>query len=495
VLRLDKDFLLISLGRVFQIIVSLVAVRVFTAFLSIAEVGNIYLINSIIGFFGLSLINPVQMYGYRKMYQWADEKFLINYFFLFNLYLSFLAFLSLPVTYVLTRTLGVANSLDLTHLMLFLMFYLYALTWNQTILPTLNMLNQRAAFVAFTCITLTVGIVLSIMSVKFFSATALGWLNGQLVAQGLVAVVALLYFRRIFRDRLALDLRQLIKNNQLQSVLVFVFPLCLTNFFMWLQNQSYRMIVEKQIGLEFLGMLGLGLSIASNVSAAVESIVQQWYYPRYYREISTDDPMHRTKAWNKMTQMILPIYTMLTIMMSCLAPFMMSILASRRFSGAFLFLIYGAWIELFRMTTNLLASVAHAEMQTTFLIRAYVAGGLIAVCGTYLVSRWYEAYRAIPLVLLVSGLVTMAVMYAQMMKLARLRVGIRQIGKAVLLSLPFVCAVPFYGHSGSLPVSLMITGVLGGYFAVSTYRYSGVFIGKAVLLLAIALWAYYPAVA
>jgi hypothetical protein len=187
---------------------------------------------------------------------------------------------------------------------------------------------------------------------------------------------------------------------------------------------------------------------------------------------------------------------MLTIMVSCLAPFMMSVLASRRFSDAFLFLIYGAWIELFRMTTNLLASVAHAEMQTKSLIKAYVAGGLIAFCGTYLVSRWHDAYRAIPFVLLISGLVTVVVMYVQMKKLAQIKVGIHQIAKTALLSVPYVFAIPLYGYSGSLAVSLLVIFVLGGYFAFSIYRYSGIFSCKAaLLLLAIALWAHCPTVA
>ena len=41
----------------------------------------------------------------------------------------------------------------------------------------------------------------------------------------------------------------------------FVIPLGGTTFFMWLQNQSYRIIIEKTVGAEFLGMIGLGIGL------------------------------------------------------------------------------------------------------------------------------------------------------------------------------------------------------------------------------------------
>lgn len=472
---MNKDFLLISLGRVFQIVVSLVAVRVFTTFLSTAEVGNLYLINSIVGFYGLALINPIHMYIYRKIYDWAEKKALINCFFVFNGYVLLLTVISLPLTYLLNKT-GMLNSVDLAHLMMFLVFYIYFVTWNQTILSVLNMFSHRASFVVFTILTLSLGLAFSVVMTRLVSGSALGWLTGQLVAQGLIAGAALLYFKRVFADTLSLDkIRPLINRESLNSVMVFAFPLFLTNFFMWLQNQSYRMIVEKNFGLEFLGMLGLGLSISSSVATAVESIVQQLYYPVYYREISTYNAEQRTHAWNKMAQMILPIYATLTIMVSCLAPFLMNILANRKFSEAFVFIIYGAWIELFRMTSNLLASVAHAEMQTKFLVKAYFAGGLLAVSGTYFASKWQDYHQIIPAVLMASGFFTLAVMYVQMKKLARFKVGIRQIRKAALLSTPFALAIPFYGYSRDLIVSLLITSIMGAYFTLTVYRSSGVF--------------------
>jgi O-antigen/teichoic acid export membrane protein len=141
--RVDRNFLLITFGRVFQLIIGLVAVRVFTTMLSTAEVGNLYLINSIVAFYGLALINPIHMYIYRKIYRWAEEKHLMSCFFVFNGYLLLVSFISLPLTYLLSKGFGMARSVELSHLMFFLVLYIFLLTWNQMVLSIINILNHR----------------------------------------------------------------------------------------------------------------------------------------------------------------------------------------------------------------------------------------------------------------------------------------------------------------------------------------------------------------
>src|SRR6185369_12419812 len=99
-------------------------------------------------------------------------------------------------------------------------------------------------------------------------------------------------------------------------------------------------------------------------------VVQQVYMPIFYREISISDHESRTAACNRMFQVAIPIYFSLTLFVSCLAPFLMTLLAHGKFGGAFLFVVYGSWIELFRMITGVLSTTAHSEMQTHYLVRA-----------------------------------------------------------------------------------------------------------------------------
>lgn len=467
---MNRDVLIVTAGRVLQMLLALVSVRVLTSMLSTGEVGNIYLINSLFGFFGLALINPVGMYMNRKTHSWAEGKNILNRFAVFNIYLMALAAISTVVVFVLNRVWHVGETIELRMLVLLIMLSIYFVTWNQTIIPTLNLLGRRMSFVLFTLLTLTASLGFSVLMVKTTSATAVSWLGGQLVAQMLVTLFAFAFFRKVVGGGASYSAaRAVITRENLAHVLYFVFPLGCTTFFMWLQNQSYRIIIEKTVGAEFLGMIGLGIGLASSIAVAAESLIQQIYLPGFYRDINTSDVEQRTAAWNAMAQLTIPVYIALTIMVSCLAPFLVHLLVSRKFGGAYIFVMFGAWIEFFRMTTNVLTAVAHSEMQTRYLLRAYCFGGLAAVAGTYWGSQQADYALVIPATLVVSGLISMTVMYRDMKRLMQIKVGIRRIRKSVLLSLPFAVALPFFDRQPTLPVSLFLVGLGGCYFLLTQY--------------------------
>jgi len=466
----NRDVLIITTGRILQMVIALVSVRVFTSLLSTGEVGNLYLINSLFGFFGLALINPVGMYINRKVHRWVEEGSVLNRFSVFNIYLILLAISSTGAVWLLSRFWHVGATIDGRMLLLFLMFSIYFTTWNQTIIPTLNLLNHRMSFVLFTLLTLALGLGFSILLVRLTSATAVSWLSGQLGAQILITLLALVYFRKAVGGEVSFSgARDVMTRENLEHVLYFVFPLGCTTFFMWLQNQSYRIIIEKTVGAEFLGIIGLGIGVASSIAVAVESLIQQIYLPGFYRDINTPDLAKRTAAWNAMAQLTIPVYIALTIMVSCLAPFLVHILASRKFGAAYIFVIYGAWIEFFRMTTNVLTSVAHSEMRTKYLLRAYLVGGLVVMGGTYWGAQQSNFATVIPIVLVASGLLAMSIMYRDMKKLMQIKVGIRNIRKSILMSLPFALALPFFFRPPTLPLSLLLVGLGGCYFLLTQY--------------------------
>lgn len=467
---MDSTLVIILLGRIFQIALSLVSVRVYTNLLSTIEVGNLYLINSIVGLFALTFINPVGMYINRKLHKWADDKVVLNYFFIFNIYLVFIAIFSFLLVSGLNAVFGVGSGVDARLLSLFIMFNLYFNTWNLTIIPSLNMLNYRKSFVVFTLLTLALGLTLSISFVMLEGASAIHWLSGQLLAQVVMTVLGFLYFKRITKTIFDFGYIQgIVTRENFYYLAVFSFPLALTTFFMWIQNQSYRMVVEKYLGLEFLGMLGVGMGISASVAVVIESLVQQVYYPIFYSGINTHDSASRTSVWNRMAQLTIPIYVSVTIMVSFLAPHLVKLIVSEKFADAHVFVIYGAWVEMFRMTTNILASVAHSEMKTKVLVKAYFVGGVAALLGVYCSSKAANYQHLIPAALVVSGFLTMLIMHTDMKKLMPINIGFNRIGKSIFFSLPFV-VVPlvFTRPIGMLP-SLLLVAIAGLYFISSQY--------------------------
>lgn len=467
--RFSSSVIIISVGRVLQIISGLIAVRLFTSYLSTAEVGNLYLVNSITAFFGFTLLNPVGMYIHRKLNQWIADKALLARFALYNFYIALVSLLSLPIVILLNRCFDVGGGANAGQLLLYVAIYLYVNTWNQTVVTTFNLMDHRISFVGYTVATTVIGLIMSVLLV-LWSHTAIWWLTGQVVAQVVVTLVAFFHLRSLLGERIEVrKIREEIPWSDFRQVMKFVAPLGVTTLLLWTQSQSYRMIIENRIGLEFLGQIGLGFSIAANIAAAVESIVQQTYMPVFYREISTSNPGIRAAVCNRLFQMTIPLYLGLSIFVSCLAPFLVTILAHGKFSGAYLYVIFGAWIELFRMINGILSTASHSEMKTGYLVKAYFWGGVIATAGVISATFGSRFDLLIPSALLLSGVVTLMVMYRQMRKIIHVKVGIRAIVKAGFISLPFAGALLFYGKSESIVVSLLLTGLCGTYLLVSQY--------------------------
>ncbi len=469
-MRRSVDIWIIAGGRVLQILISLIAVRALTLFLSKSEVGNLYLLSSLVAFFGWTLLNPVGVFMNRRMHNWAEQGTLLNNLFLFNLYLLFVSALSMGLAAAGRLLFGIGSSMDVYVLALFVACYLFFNTWYTVIVPSLNLLQHRVSFVIFTITAAAGGLVMSILLVRHLHASALLWLAGQVVAQTVVTIVAFWYFKRVTNSSFDLSrARATVDRPRIGGFLTFVLPLGLTTFLLWSQNQSYRLIIENRLGLEFLGMIGLGIAVASQCASAVESIVQQLYYPLFYSEINTFNADERAAAWNRLARAALPVYLSLTLFVSFLSPFLITLLAAKGFSSAWRYVLVGSWIELFRMTTLVLSSVAHAEMHTKHLIMPYAVGNLFTLIGVFIGSGHAGYELSIPAALAVGGLLTAVVMYRSMKKLAPLSLGADQLRKAFLLSLPFSLAIFAYRESQELIASFVITAVAGLYFLLIQY--------------------------
>ena len=119
---INKELLILIIGRVLQIIIALVSIKIATKYLEPIEMGNYYLIMSIVGLYGFFLINPVGQYINRNTHRWYKEKKIINIFFIFNFYVVFMFFISFILTYLLYKV-GIGNSIEMFYFILFVSLY------------------------------------------------------------------------------------------------------------------------------------------------------------------------------------------------------------------------------------------------------------------------------------------------------------------------------------------------------------------------------------
>jgi len=121
------------------------------------------------------------------------------------------------------------------------------------------------------------------------------------------------------------------------------------------------------------------------------------------------------------------------------------------------------------MITGILSTASHSEMKTGYLVKAYFFGGVIATVGVISATFGSRSDLLIPTALVISGMVTLMVMYRQMHRIIQVKIGIRDIVKAGFVSLPFACALLLFSQRESVVVSLLVTGLFGIYLMVSQY--------------------------
>jgi O-antigen/teichoic acid export membrane protein len=57
-----KDLIILSLGKALQVIIALVSIRILTELLSEQEVGNYYLLLTVLTLFNFAFLNPLGQY-------------------------------------------------------------------------------------------------------------------------------------------------------------------------------------------------------------------------------------------------------------------------------------------------------------------------------------------------------------------------------------------------------------------------------------------------
>jgi len=468
---MDKDAAVIIIGRFFQALLGVAALRIMTAVLSPAQAGSMFLILSFVTGFAFFFINPVGMYINRRLHAWQAGGIIMPHFSGFNIYVFLISAAAVPITLVVKKISGAGSDLPGLSFALTVSAYLYFNTWNMTLVPALNMLGYRIPFVVFSVLTIGIGLLLSLLVSIKISATAFSWLSGQIIAMFLISLAAACSLCKNTKENFSGFIKfQLgsINKEAVRDVAAFALPLAGATLFMWLQNQGYRLIVEMKAGAEFLGYLAVGLGIAASLAAVAESLVQQIYFPAFYKQISSGGPEERKNALAELSEKTLPVYVILLFFTVSLASQLTGLIVAPKFRDAAKFVAFGALIEFFRMAANIISSAAHAEMRTKMLIKPYVAGGLITCGGVYAASLSLFKENLIPLAMVFGGVATLLVMRWETAHAIRFALNRKLLIRTGVYSLP-LCFFLFLRKFNSPALSFTLLAVAGLYFIFLQY--------------------------
>jgi len=465
---LNRGLSIIVLGRVLQVLVALVAIRVLTTFLSPEEIGNYYIILALLAFFNLVLLNPPGMYFGRHLLQWQRSKNLLNALFVFVLWIVIVAIASIPISMSVYYWLGYETKFDLDLFLIYIFVAILISTIHRNVMYGANTLGYRKEFVIYLISTLLIGLICSVSIVYFYHNFALGWLMGVVLSEALMLYLIFKFF--IQKNRLNIKkIKITLNKDKIKKILVFSLPIGLTTFLMWGQNTAYRFLVDYQYSAEVLGYIGVGLGICTSIFASIEGISMQYFNPIFLKNILDASKKQRAEAWNNIAKQIVPIYILAVFFTIAMSEVLISILADKKFHDAYIYIMFGVGIEFFRVMTNLLNNVSQSEYRTTDTIKPYLVGFIISL-GLLSSIDFGTNYFMIPLVLGLAYFLVFIYMYLNMKKILDIKYDIN-IVKTILFSLPFLMVYSIDLTDINLVLNLLVVSVFGLYFLFTVWLF------------------------
>lgn len=380
--------LTIIIGRAAQFLLALVMLRVATTLLSPEEMGKVSLTLTITAFFALFLVNPVGMFINRRLHGWQAGKLAIGYLQLYVVYLSSVGLLAAMILSILNMSGWVNFGIPILWLLLLVCGSLVFNTINQTAIPSLNLLGDSRRFVILTVITLAISFACAFVWVKFAGPSAQYWLAGLLLGQLIVGMWATRILFAKLQPAAHTTLRANVDKKHMRALFAFAWPLSIAAGLGWVQAQSYRFILENELGLGALGLFVAGYSISAGIIAGFESVLTTYFQPRLYREANSNHQIDQAKAWQRYANAVIPSLILTVALLVALAPELTRLLLGSNFQASSDFVIWGACAEAARVLASVYALIAHVHMRTRWLVLPNLVGGLLSLtlCGILIPS-------------------------------------------------------------------------------------------------------------
>jgi len=469
-LFLQSDIFVLAFGKLVQVLLLFLAVRVFTTYLSVKEVGNLILMLAVATFFGLALINPVGSFLNRKLNEWLQQGTILQHFINFNFYVLFISFIAFITPFALIY-LNIGSSITTIYFAIAVGLFVFFNTWNQTLIPSLNLLFYRKAFVFFTLLSTALYLLLASLLVAVHHASAFWWVLGQSVGLGIGFLLALSFFLRHIKWSRSISLPAF-NAKSFEKIFRFAGPLSISTLLLWSLGNFYKLIIEAEISAEALAYIGLGLTLSVSLAGAIESLLMQVFHAHFYKGLSlAQTQKDREKVFQEFITNTMPIVAGSLFALICLAPYLVNILADQKFASVYIFLMFGIVIELIKIFTNILSHAAHSEYKTHKNIMPYFWGSLIGVAGVFAAMQIDEWQVGVVSTLMIAWLVSFIMMKKSAQRLLSFKIPWKEITTVVIYLMP-IAAISFFfkEQEQDILLSIFIISISGIFAAIVLFR-------------------------
>ena len=366
----------ILFGRILQLALLFATLKISTTLLSPAEMAKVFLVTSVASFYAMFLLNPVGLFMNQRLHAWNAAGKVKSYYGYFSLYLvivCLLAVASLKI-FIDAEMVNVHTSRD--WVLLLVGGCLLISPANQVIVPGLNLLGHRGWYVALSLATSATSLMVAVLLVVRISSGAENRILGLLVGQMLFAAIGW----KVLSSKLTPNVAfARLDRTHMRVLFAYSWPIAISVGLAWTQTQSYRFLMEPNLGLHELGLFAAGYGISAGIISAFESILTTYLLPIFYRRISGEDFAEPARAWNEYSGILIPTLLLVGLFILASTLELTRLLLGSAYSSASQFVVWGVIAELSRVFAGIYGLIAQVRMRTRLLMLPSFVGAILSI--------------------------------------------------------------------------------------------------------------------
>ena len=300
--RLNKDIVTLGIGNIIRFVLLVLYSRLQTYFLSYEELSKFYLVFSVYTFFSFTIIGPIGVYVTRNIIEWYNSNQLIDA--LKKVYLKIIIPISF-IALILISLSSLAIDFEANFIMLggLISLIIIAKTGNELIYPFFNLIDKNTIYLLLIILFHFLNPLFSYMAIEIFSPTYEYWLLGLVFSNFIVGIIGLKLLFRVNKNQKKINLN-------FEAIKSFSLYIMIGNILGWILTDGFRFIAENQIGLASK-YIDIRINGCISNFANVENFLNQLLTPKYIQSISNSNYDKRSKAFNMMFNVAIPLYLIL----------------------------------------------------------------------------------------------------------------------------------------------------------------------------------------
>ncbi len=465
------QIILLSLGRIGQIVAQIVSLRVATTLLLPAQMGTVNQMVSAISLGYGTLVAPVSTYVGRGLLEWSEAGAMQRILWQFLRFVLVVALVLVAGFWLVQSGWNPVRGLSPLWVALLLGLGLGGQAIDTVSTSGLNLLGHRLLFIFFSNLSVWLGLGLAAGLLLAFKQPEY-WVLGQglgVLASSSSILVLFHYASKLPVVPVAASPNSLTFTPR--KIYSFSWPLVVTQLFWWFQAQGYRFVLDWVAGLQYVGLFSVGYGLCAMPLATFENVFNQYYGPYYYAALKGADEAGLAQAWNNYARAYVPALILAGAFVVGSGPFMCKVFLGEKFQGVSAFLVWPALTETIRAIGSTIHSMGLATLNMRIIMAPVAAGAAIATLAVYFLARVHPLHGT-GLALLLAAVVSVGIGVVVSMRTLPIRWPLPSIGAALLLALPLVLG--FRLAHWLLPQFTVLTAILalllgGSYLVVAEY--------------------------